>query len=81
MDHVPQHCQELAEQIGAETDEAKREVLRAVFREQCQGEPDDGEAAPLSGGHGPRPPIKPPEDPEPGTLRSGGHGPRPPQAE
>ncbi len=39
MDQVPQHCQELAEQIATETDEAKREVLRAVFREQCQ---DDG---------------------------------------
>ncbi len=39
MDHVPQHCQELAEQIATETDEAKREVLRAKFRDDCQ---DDG---------------------------------------
>lgn len=80
MDHVPQHCEKLAEQIATETDEAKREVLRAVFCEQCQGEPDNGEAAPLSGGHGP---IKPPspDDPEPSTLRSGGHGPTKPNAD
>lgn len=67
MDHVPQHCQELAEQIATETDEAKREVLRAKFRDDCQ---DDGvsimsaTSGDDSGGGGntnpPSPPKKPP---------------------
>lgn len=38
MEH-PQHCQQLAEQIATETDEAKREKLRERFRTECQ---DDG---------------------------------------
>lgn len=68
MDHVPQHCQELAEQIATETDEAKREVLRAVFREQCQDdsvvERTNATSSDDSGGGGntnpPSPPKKPP---------------------
>ena len=64
MDH-PQHCQQLAEQIAAETDEAKREKLREQFPDECQ---DDGVDAMRSGttdsggggtGNPPRPPVKP----------------------
>lgn len=38
MDH-PQHCQQLAEQIAAETDEARRDELRAQFWDECQDGP------------------------------------------
>lgn len=67
MDHVPQHCQELAEQIATETDEAKRERLREDFREQCQDDVVERTSATTSddsGGGGntnpPSPPKKPP---------------------
>lgn len=65
MDHVPQHCEKLAEQIATETDEAEREVLRAAFREQCQGDAArSSTTSDDSGGGGagdpPRPPKKPP---------------------
>ncbi len=62
MDH-PQHCQHLAEQIAAETDEAKREKLRERFRAECQ---DDGpvtmseeEPNDFSGGGGTTNPTQP----------------------
>lgn len=59
MEH-PQHCQHLAEQIAAETDEAKRERLRERFRDECQEEPEIGDVQPLSGGGGgDSPPPKP----------------------
>ena len=64
-----QHCQHLAEQIAAETDEAKREKLRQKHAAECQ---DDGPvtmseeepSAPDSGGGGgPTPPPQPPKRP------------------
>ena len=65
MEH-PQHCQHLAEQIAAETDEAKRERLRERFREECQDDPVTMEepASTLDSGGGgtgnpPRPPARP----------------------
>lgn len=70
MDHVPQHCQELAEQIATETDEGKREVLRAKFRDDCQ---DDGvsimsaTSGDDSGGGGNTNPPSPPKPPKPIT--------------
>jgi len=68
MDH-PQHCQQLAEQIATETDEAKRDKLRDRFRAECQ---DDGivtlsdevpDTADSGGGGGPTPPPQPPRRP------------------
>ncbi|MDK8188122.1 MULTISPECIES: hypothetical protein [Sphingomonas] len=64
MEH-PQHCQHLAEQIAAETDEAKRERLRERFRAECQdgaldAGDDEATVQPLSGGGGgDTPPPKP----------------------
>lgn len=71
-------CDKLVVLIGEAPDPQTSTELSRILSRCKEGE---GEAVPQSGGHGPRPPIKPPEDPEPGTLRSGGHGPRPPQAE
>lgn len=66
MEH-PQHCQHLAEQIAAETDEAKREKLRAKFREECQEEPvtmeEPASTLDSGGGGGPTPPPQPPKRP------------------
>lgn len=64
MEH-PQHCQHLAEQIAAETDEAKRDKLREQFRDECQDSvldagDDEATVQPLSGGGGgDTPPPKP----------------------
>lgn len=67
MEH-PQHCQNLAEQIAAETDEAKRERLREQFRNECQDDGpvtlEDSSMSTLDSGGGgagnpPRPPARP----------------------
>ena len=63
MEH-PQHCQHLAEQIAAETDEAKREKLRERFRDECQDPAldagdDEATVQPLSGGGGTTNPTQP----------------------
>lgn len=63
MDH-PQHCQQLAEQIAAETDEAKREKLIQKHADECHDDSldagdDEATVQPLSGGGGTTNPTQP----------------------